>query len=351
MFVLLLLTVSFLNAETFFIKSKQTEFYQVNVQVNGNDISDKLQTNSKVVLDEYLTESSNVLSVCYTYNPEQGIPNVKQLAKVELYNTKVSTKIRGLAHITNKKLIPEYISVSPQSRKFATQAQHCVTHNFEDYTQEQLVAMEKMFNPPATPSKTPQPVMEDNAEVLVDNNIQGPPEPSQQLEQQPEIQEQQMMPEPEMGKTVDIASENKKIDTTEDQAVSEPESAPVMANQNDVSAEEALSFIPEEDFVVPVPPSQSDNSVVSTSESVPPVETNMDMPGGGDNNEVAFEEVESKQFEGAMSAEDQAFLQDEGIVFEEFETNESEGQDRGVASDQQETSELSDEEFFNDLEL
>ena len=347
MFVLILLLISFLNAETFYLSSKKTSFYQINVQVNGNDISDKIINSDKVVLDQYVVEGTNILSVCYRYNPDQGQPNVKQLSKVELYNTKVSTKIRGLAHITPKKVVPEYISVSPQPRAFSTQEQQCVTHNFEDYTPERLQAMETMFNPAPVENiaETIDPVPTDN-------------EPDRNLEPQ-----QQALSDSEIASDKLINANTEGPDNVQEMASSE-ESAPIMQEadvvqsppvasepvMDETSAQEALSFIPEEDFVVPTAP-PADTEVVEqnnfTEEAFP-----TDMSNFEEGQVAAFDETPQEEVTVDESNSDMETVPEDAFVFEEPPQQDGgvADQDRGVASDE-ELSDLSDEDFFEELEI
>ena len=348
MFVLILLLISFLNAETFYLSSKKTSFYQLNVQVNGNDITDKITNSDKVVLDQYVVEGTNILSVCYRYNPDQGQPNVKQLSKVELYNTKVSTKIRGLAHLTPKKVVPEYVSVSPQPRAFSTQEQQCVTHNFEDYTPEQLQAMETRFNP--TPVEN---IAETVDPMPAENELELNSEPQQQDMSSTVASDKAINNNaqgPEIEQKMAISADNTPIIQETDVVQT---AAPVVSEEpvmDESSAQEALSFIPDEDFVVPTAP-PVDTEVVEqnnfTQEEFP-----ADMGTFEEGQMAAFDETPPEEVSENQPTNEMNSVSEETVVFEEpvQQQDSSIDQDRGVASDE-ELSDLSDEEFFEELEI
>lgn len=344
MFVLILLLISFLNAETFYLSSKKTSFYQINVQVNGNDISDKVISSDKVILDEYVVEGANILSVCYRYNPDQGQPNVKQLSKVELYNTKVSTKIRGLAHITPKKVVPEYISVSPQPRAFSTQEQQCVTYNFQDYTQEQLQAMETRFNP--APS---QNIAETVEAPVNEPNLNE--EPQQVLTETAALEDtaDTKAEDPMNAQQAPTSSVSMQINQETD--VVEPTAVVTETQLDDSSAQEALSFIPEEDFVVPTAPPK--NTEVVDEGNFTEEEFPVEMAPYEEEQMATFSEEPSQEnVSDAPAATEMQNPQEDAFVFEEQPEKDSGMSDkgRGVASDE-ELSNLSDEAFFEELDI
>ena len=364
MFLLILLFISFLNAETFYLSSKKTSFYEMNVQVNGNDISDKIISSNKVVLDQYLVDGTNILSVCYSYNPDQGQPNVKQLSKVELYNTKVNTKIRGLAHITPKKLVPEYISVSPQPRAFSTQEQHCVTHNFEDYSEEQLLAMEARFNPATVENVAEQvepsvvesinndEVLNTKSEQLVEESVAENSKVLQESNTEKNSKAQLSEPAPQMNPTSTVVDQQPPADVIFEESVVENENNLTEPQVDSTSAQEALSFIPEEDFVVPVaPPASNTPTEVADGQNFMEEELPADMQAF-EEGQMAFSEPSQDSAPEVQEAEKRGEIPEDAFVYEESPEQQtvSEDKDRGVASDKELTN-LSDEEFFEELEI
>lgn len=358
MFILLIFAFLYvLNAETFYLEKRATPFYTLNVQINGNDITSNFEGN-KLVIDEYIIEGPNMLSVCYTYNPGAGIPNVKQLAKVELYNTKVNTKIRGLASLTPKSLIPEYISVSPQSKKFDSEPQKCVTHNFQDYTKEQLLAMETHFNP------------------VTDNNYQlvetAPVNNNQSLDTEPmPLEEPRVESLNPMGEIVENKNlqeldmltqqpNNEMSQEVTDVVTSEPSELSANSNQlvENESADEALNYIPAEDFVSsnPQPTTQEPleyqnfNDVMDTPNEMETTAQDFSPVHEAINPEDINPEGEPNNIENNNSSvvtnENNA-----GTITEEVsEPDNNENLNyRDVASDKENN--LSDEEFFSELDL
>lgn len=267
MIFILSITFAFIHADTFFISSRPTNYYQMNVQINGNDISNLLSTANKVSIDSYLIDGPNLLSVCYAYNSEAGVPNVKQLAKIELFNNKVKTKLRGLASHSSKELLPEFISVSPQPKSFVAQPEVCISHNFQDYTAEQLQAMhDHNISKPmpldtevvdyVTPEENPLDTVSTSFPEEVSGNQQlSSNEPFQSFEnalvplgeQGPDVFKEGAIVYPENASGDVMASKNlESLESSESLTASDH----VVDAENTQAANEALSFIPFEDMPI-----------------------------------------------------------------------------------------------------
>ena len=119
---------------------------------------------------------------------------------------------------------------------------------------------------------------------------------------------------------------------------------------DETSAQEALSFIPEEDFVVPTAP-PADTEVVEqnnfTEEAFP-----TDMSNFEEGQVAAFDETPQEEVTVDESNSDMETVPEDAFVFEEPPQQDGgvADQDRGVASDE-ELSDLSDEDFFEELEI